>query len=693
MSHSIYSEEELKQLFQNLFQEKKKVKELEQKVQHLHDHHHQLQQENSELKNTTLKKVDSEEVEKLKSMVAMYKKKSAQAVHALYENEHQKVKQETSLAQQLAQSQNRIQELSEENSALLDQQNQLKICHDQIESKLESLQKNVHEDQAEAIKSAELMNLYQDVVSQNKRQKEQIEKLSYSLKDQEKKIRDLHKFEFSYKEASEKNDLLKSQLEKASKDNQLLHSESQSLSKSLQENQSHSEQLERALKLLRNRSQEAQLELSQLRDEYLRSQEALSNLTEQLHVTQGRLHEHTQELQRVYAEKQAAVEELESLQGQFSILKSKIVAGQEDLKAVQKEKINVEIISSEKASLLSQLEIEVAAIKQSLSTGILEVKNIETKHLELVNEKAALYNRAGQLQQALESQKEETSSLQQQLAESVNREENLRLQNEKLQINAQNDFQDSLKEQKIKIHEQELALQKHYELLRQKEQQAEEYNNQISRLTQEKYKLEDSLSNMTRNQDEQEARIKVAQQHLGKKVKEVALLHEKIEDQKNLVSESQSSLNQLRSKINEMQSFFDLQIQQEKKLQEQLHETVRFSESQIVKWEEKYLKTYDKLKVYEEKQQQMHALFASIGNVIGSQQIASPISNHYSPPMANPVINPPIQNKSTVQLVDTSTLLSQSFVEDTIETSSLPEHPSLFDLEPSRHKIRQTLFD
>ena len=180
LSKGIYSDEELELFFQNLFFEKKKVKELEQKLQILHQDHELLLAEYKQIKSVALthRHSESEEIEKLKSLIATYKKKSAQAIHALYENEHQKIKQETTLAHQLRQLQANVQELSEENSALLEQQKTLRERYEQV------------------------------------------------------------KFEHSYKKSNEHKLSLESQLEQERKSNQALRAENQELVKNLSDRKS-----------------------------------------------------------------------------------------------------------------------------------------------------------------------------------------------------------------------------------------------------------------------------------------------------------------------------------------------------------------------------------------------------------------------------------------------------------------------
>lgn len=567
MNKSIYSDEELDQLFQNLFIEKKKVIELEQKLQILHQEHQLLLSESKQVKtvSNSQKTNESEEIEKLKGMIATYKKKSAQAIHAFYENEHQKIKQETTLAHQLRQLQAHVHELTEENAALVEQQKLLRVRYDENAEELKTARQNLKRDNASVVKF-----------------------------EQERNV------------------------------NQSLRVENQVMSQTLSEKQKLSEQLERALKHLRERSQEAQLELIQLREDFQRSREAISNLTGQLQLAQSRLHECTQELHKIQSEKQEALNETQALQEQFVGLKAKVVEGQEVLKAMTKEKMQLEVHLTDKTQLFNQLENEVSLIKQTLSKGMNEAKDIEGRYLGVVNEKAALYNRSTHLEQLLERHNNEISTLQQQREEAAKKEEALKIQ-------------------------------------------------------------------LQQYQEEQDARIKVAHQHLGKKVKEVAFMSEKLEEQNTQITDLQGSLQQLKNNMAEMQTTFEQQLQQEKKHQEQLHETVRFAEGQVVKWEDKYLKTHEKLKGIEEKQQQMQLLFASLGNVMGSQHmpnaaaaLPSPLSSHHYSPQ-----------KNTLHLVDTQNIQKQISEEhdQQKENSSTPTQPSLFDVEQPRTKIRQNLFD
>lgn len=628
MNKSIYSEKELEQLFQNLFIEKKKVIELEQKLEILHQEHQWLLSESKQLKTlpTPQKNNESEEIEKLKSMIVTYKKKSAQAIHAFYENEHQKIKQETTLALQLRQMQTNVLELTEENAALLEQQKQLRARYEHVESELKIAQQG----------------LRRDSVSVN--------------------------------------------------DNKLLRAENQELSRAASEKQKHSEYLERALNHLHERSREAHLELNQLREDFQKSTEAVSNLTEQLQLSQSHLHERTGELTKIQTEKQEALSEIHALQAQFSGLKAKVIEGQEALKTGIKEKIQLESLLADKTDHFNQLENEVSTIKQALTKGMNEAKDIEGRYLGVVNEKAVLYNKSAHLEQLIERHNSEIKTLQDRLEEATSKEDAFKLQFEQHEAAFNEKHNNALKDLQKRIQDLEISLQKHHDLLHHKEQQIEDNNSQLSLLTQEKYKLEDTLANSTRYQEELDVRIKVAQQHLGKKVKEVALMNEKMEEQKAQIADLQGILTELKDKMAEMQTSFEQKVHQEKKQQEQLHETVRFTEAQVAKWEDKYLKTYENLKVLEEKQRQMQALFSSLGNVMGTHSMPlAPIVK--TTPLSSTSYTP---QKNTLHLVDTQNIQQQNLEEhrqQDKESSTASAQPSLFDFEQPRLKIRQNLFD
>ena len=159
------------------------------------------------------------------------------------------------------------------------------------------------------------------------------------------------------------------------------------------------------------------------------------------------------------------------------------------------------------------------------------------------------------------------------------------------------------------------------------EAQFADLSHQLEVLQEESRNLETDRDQLKILLDESETRMKVAQQHLAKKVKESALFTERVEEQQNSLAEMDQILEQQKTQIVQLQAGVDLYQRQEKRLQEQLHDALKGTESQVSKWEEKYFRMYDKwqesenkireLKKFEEKHQQMQHLLANLGKFYG----------------------------------------------------------------------------
>lgn len=116
----------------------------------------------------------------------------------------------------------------------------------------------------------------------------------------------------------------------------------------------------------------------------------------------------------------------------------------------------------------------------------------------------------------------------------------------KLELNQfQEEFQNSRSQ--VEILSQNLAeeivqrknaasmLQKAQEQQSQTELQIEELNARLTSLAQEKISLEEQIKAIQEDEDDKESRIRIAQQYLAKKVKEVSLLTEQIDEQNRLI--------------------------------------------------------------------------------------------------------------------------------------------------------------
>lgn len=113
------------------------------------------------------------------------------------------------------------------------------------------------------------------------------------------------------------------------------------------------------------------------------------------------------------------------------------------------------------------------------------------------------------------------------------------------------------------------------------------------------------------------------QQHFAKKVKEVALLTEQIDEQKNQMQELHQMVIDTQNNAAIVQQNLDLQLQNELKLQE----NIKTFEGQIRKWEEQYFRTNDKwqeaesrcqeLKTIEERHNQVLVILHSLNGLLG----------------------------------------------------------------------------
>lgn len=201
-----------------------------------------------------------------------------------------------------------------------------------------------------------------------------------------------------------------------------------------------------------------------------------------------------------------------------------------------------------------------------------------------------------------------------------------------------------------------------------------------------------------------ESHLKIAQQHLAKKVKETSDLNDKVYSQDLLIQELQNQLEQAKERILEQQQSFDLQLHQEKRLYEQLNESFRSTESLVTKWEEKYFNVYEKwqeneiqlreMKKIEAKHNQLQVLLANIGGFIGTPM-------NCAPQMAE-MTSSEMEEGPSASISETSETVRESFTEPdlfenkppVIETSNMkkPYH-NLFDMPAQGKRLKDNFFE
>jgi chromosome segregation ATPase len=227
-----------------------------------------------------------------------------------------------------------------------------------------------------------------------------------------------------------------------------------------------------------------------------------------------------------------------------------------------------------------------------------------------------------------------------------------------------------------------------------KERDRGEIQGLADRLAQERKQLQDLLMSTQTELEEKDADIKMAQQHLAKKVKEGALLTEELEKSRQQAHDLQHQQVQSQIRMAELQASLDIHIQQEQRLQDQLTEVVRTYDSQVKKWEQKYFEMQDRwqatelrkkeLEKLEEKHQQMQALLANLGNVLGG---AAPPSPPLPPPPryeAPPRAEPELQATFDIEAAP---------LEPLQEEAPPKPYQNLFNMPRPSEKRRDNLFD
>lgn len=461
----------------------------------------------------------------------------------------------------------------------------------------------------------------QDEQSQSVTAKNELKKAQQKLADIEKN------HEEELQALRHQQNILKEMLKK--KEEELHQFQIQSLTKDnrTEENSVYFEQREKELFLLKEQLSKAGEETERLKEELNKT------------LTKG------QNQEQILLQNQKEIDQLHQL-----------------LEEQQLQGAELETVVSTTSSHHLRRELEM--IKCMLLDGAKETKALELRYVEALHEKTELQQQCKQLQLQLENQSSNLTSFQEQLHHFEDKKKSLELalqakeaewiescqQRQDLQIRMESlnslakekdfiqDKYEQLKDDWKHIHhrleeaiearvQNEMHLHQSDAAIANLEGQLQELVSQFQILDQEKGTLEVERDQLKVLLEESEARLKIAQQHLAKKVKEAAVLSEKLDEQQANLALLIQGTEEQKGQIAQLQAGLDLYQRQEKRLQEQLHESLKGNESQIAKWEEKYFRMCDKwqesenrvreLRKFEEKHLQMQSLIANLGNFMG----------------------------------------------------------------------------
>lgn len=328
-------------------------------------------------------------------------------------------------------------------------------------------------------------------------------------------------------------------------------------------------------------------------------------------------------------------QELKSLRDEYEFLKVQAAASQ--LKADElAEKLSG---SHEQGATIESLEEERDRLAEALAEHLKRADQLDKVGIFLRERNQEAQNEINALKETLVNLEKDKASLAQELKNA--HEQNI-LHNQQRQ-----GLENELKEMRDQLQTMQslaAALQVQIDASSLKLQEAEQIKAKNEILITEKEQLVKELQEQKSALEERDARIKIAQQHLAKKVKETNSLLDRAEEQKAKIFELQSTIESHKHKIAEMQHTLDTQIQQEKRIEENLLDSLKTAEIQARRWEEKYFLMSDKwqqaeaygreLKGLEEKFNQVQAVFASLGNIVNSVPPTSkPVQHEVQKPL------------------------------------------------------------
>lgn len=483
------------------------------------------------------------------------------------------------------------------------------------------------------------------------RSKGSVEKLTIYMKEQEKKLNDLQHLNYTSKKSKEQKWEIERQLEeqisKASGQQEELHK----LQMALDEGKQQKEQLERVIQFLRERSEEVSLEAKQLKEDYHGALETIMQLREQQNFLETTVHEIKDQLNGVSGERSEAQEELQNVHKQLNSLKTTL---QESQNFTEAQKFLIEENQQLKKQLedhtqaWDQTQHEIQTIRQTLLRTLKDSKKLEIQFQEVLNERISLANRAAQLQNLLDLQIDQTRLSQEQLVESQQRQTRSNVEHEQqLQTlqQTQRDIVENLTLQISELEERASQLSSKYQeteldLLQDREQAishlTSEYEKAIGAINaelqatkkefneiredyhqstqlREDLKMEiqhlsHQLNTSQSDANEKENELRISQQHLAKKVKEVTILQDKIDMQQQRSEELSRSLAAAEQKSIDLEKVIYDEQNRSKSFHEQLSESVKNSEQKAAKLEEKYMDLHQKWAATEARNRELEKL-------------------------------------------------------------------------------------
>lgn len=597
-------------------------------------------------------------------------------------------------------------DLEAEVQRLLIKKNELEQKHISIEPELLSLKANLEEKtQKEQALKAEMQSLLvkkeegllREKMAEQKRfsleaelnalrdlepLKPQIKQLLAQIEEKNQKelqleaeIRNLQLAAHLFESSANELELVNAQVKKLTEKERQLEAEIQKLQVQLEakpaQDKQKEAQLERVVQFMRARLEEAQSENQQMVLKFKEVEEASNKLKEEILEIQAGNRKIAETLQLEKQEKQAIQEEEQALRMQMLQLQEEILRTKSCV-----DQASAETTSHQEALSNSAREIEL--LKQMMMKALQESKE------ERLNEEQAYQAQITTLNELYEKEKENGEILNRLLKEQTKSLEENQEQLNQLEASVKELSENSVakeraylelaqfsEEMKLKLAVSSDEKSHYHESLEKKEELINNLSSQVAALSKAQEKTTEILKEKELEEQEHEAHLRAAQQHLAKKMREAALLAEQNQDLTEAIATHEKALESAKSKLAEAKATLENEANQKLNLQKQYQEGIKVIESQCAKWEEKYFQLQEKwqatetqnreLKRLEERFGKLQSMFSHMGSIMSPQEENIPV---------------PVKKFSEIETLSSETSLQ----------------PVLFDPAPKSQRYKESFF-
>ncbi len=526
---------------------------------------------------------------------------------------------------------------------------------------------------------------------QNSKLQTHFEKMGMQLKEKDKRIGELLRYEHGAK-------------------------------KSLEEKQKYTQQIEQSLKSLQKRFDVVQHENDQLLQGALVARDMIQSLVAQNEASKLQYDDLSSSFASEQEEKKELQTELKALYKQFETLKKHVELHKEKFHSqIQTtEKVQQSLLRTEQKNESLQVDFtrckeEIGVIKQHLSKGMRDAKDLENRFCEAVTEKVDILKSMRQVQREFDKQHQDLINTKEKLRANSERtkfelfdlEQRLSGSNQRcdaleIQLNALQKNMEDLLENRDQLHiansllenEKEVLVAEKGRLEKQLEENAlqiKQVSQRLEKVTQEKDTLEiqqehllEEISLQKALNEEKDFQLEEARQHFAKKMREVAQMNDAIEDLVRQAGEQEV----IQKHLKEVNNLLDCDVQRGEEEKKELSEKIAVLEVEIIRWQQDWLTENQQRQFAEERNaelrkiEQCHAQLQSLLSGVGGVLVPPTIED-------KPLLNKNGHQSHTPLQFGILPELSNS---DDNESAVKP-YSNLFDLPQVQSRSKQNLFD